>query len=319
MPYRKSKLLNSVLDNYLKNDNTIKFTIDYSSLYGNHPSRKVYISIFIKKNFINNMISKGYTISKVFNDILSGKQDFKMVNPDVYINVLNTADSQLYPKYFDSSTNSKLVYSFNKDNIPISSSLDESLESNISVNLFDYQKSNIMWMKNLESDIINSKLKYEFSILKGITASNHNYQKLNYEGNEYLLKKETSSDFYTPFHHDDIYGNIKGKVTIPGGVICDEVGLGKTLSTVSHIVTQIEEDKKMRTDKVLEYDINNLIILPARLISQWMFELNKYIKDISKFTIVKLGTLTDVKSLNKKLAGKIKLLDIDIMLICSTY
>ena len=49
----------------------------------------------------------------------------------------------------------------------------------------------------------------------------------------------------------------------------------------------------------LEYDINNLLIIPARLVSQWMLELNKYIKDISKFNIIKVGTLTDVKNLNK--------------------
>ena len=40
------------------------------------------------------MISKGCTTARVFTDILSGKEDFKMINPDVYINVLNTPDSK---------------------------------------------------------------------------------------------------------------------------------------------------------------------------------------------------------------------------------
>ena len=314
----RSRLLTTVLDNYYKNDNTIKFAIDYSNLYMTHPMRKIYVNIFLKKNYITNMISKGCTIARVFTDILCGKEDFQMINPDVYINVLNTPDSKPGNRDFDSAYNSKLIYSFNKDNIPISSSLDESLESNININLFDYQKSNIMWMKNLENDITSKKLEYNFTILKGLTASNRNYLKLNYEDKEYLLKKSVYGNYYTPYHQDDIYDKLRGKVPIPGGVICDEVGLGKTLSTVSHIVTQIEEDKRMRTYKMLEYDINNVLILPARLVSQWMFELNKYIKDISKFTVVKLGTLTDVKKLDKQLAaGKINLLDIDILLVCS--
>jgi SNF2 family DNA or RNA helicase len=317
-----SKLLSNILDNYYKIYNNIKFVIDYSSLFAhyNNPSirKSIYVSIFLKKNFINNIISRGYKISDVFFKTFGNKNVFKLVNPDVYINVLNTNDSKLSNRHFDNSFNSNLIYSFNKDDIPISSTLDESLESNININLFDYQKSNIMWMKNLENDITNSKLNYDFSVLKGICSlNNDNYYDVKYEDNHYMLEKTDNGRAYQVHHYDDIVKSLRGKISIPGGVICDEVGLGKTLSIVSHIVTQIEEDKGMRNEGILKYDINNLLILPGRLVSQWIFELNKYIKDISKFNIVKLGTLTDVKALDKKLAaGKIKLQEIDILIVC---
>lgn len=319
------KLLSSILDNYYKSNNNIKFLIDYTKLlssYTNSSSsiiRSIYVRIFLKSNFVNNVIRKGYTISEVYFNTFGNKNKFELVNPDVYINVLNTIDSKLSNRNFDNDCNSNLIYSFNKDDIPISSTLDESLESNISINLFDYQKSNIMWMKNLENDITNSKINYDFSVLKGIySLDNHNYHDVKYEGNHYMLKKIDNGRSYQVHHYDDIIKSLRGKISIPGGVICDEVGLGKTLSTVSHIITQIEDDKRMRKDGILTYDINNLLVLPGRLVSQWMFELNKYIKDISKFNIVKLGTLTDVKALDKKLVnGKIKLQEIDILIVCS--
>ena len=122
-----------------------------------------------------------------------------------------------------------------------------------------------MWMKILKGIVTDNLTNYDFTIIKNIINKDTGIcYDMNYENKRYLLQKNTSEK-YSINYYDDIMNNIKSKVSIPGGVICDEVGLEKTLSTVSHIVTQLDEDKNMKKDGILKYDINNLLIIPAKI------------------------------------------------------
>ena len=182
-------------------------------------------------------------------------------------------------------------------------------------------------MKELEAKIVNKSLKYKSFVTNYhdscyYSSKYNNFYRFNSTVPELqgiVLKKPSSND---DNFNIDLISNIESsynkEVLLPGGVICDEVGLGKTLSTVSHLITSLEQDKQMKKDGLLKYDINNLIILPSRLISQWIFEINKYVNDIKKINIYKIATLTDIKQLEKKLvANKISLEEIDIVVMCS--
>ena len=74
--------------------------------------------------------------------------------------------------------------------------------------------------------------------------------------------------------------NNKYCLSLQGGIIADEVGLGKTFSTISHLINQIYRDKMLKTNEEhinYNYDCNNLIIVPARLVTQWKLEFKKCI------------------------------------------
>jgi len=104
--------------------------------------------------------------------------------------------------------------------------------------------------------------------------------------------------------YDTIIHKYISSVYLSGGVIADEVGLGKTLQAFTHILMNIENDKINRKDKTikgLNYDNNNLVILPSRLVSQWYDEFIKYIKSNHKdyIKVCKICSIHDIKKLDK--------------------
>lgn len=317
--YSKFQLLVYLLDNSNRFGESFKIKYNYFSNI-NH-NNKVELMLLIKKGIISKSVESKDFMNHIMVSNMVIKR-MKLVNSAVYINVLNTEKSKVQLEYYDDKSTERPVYTYNKDKLSVSPELDTLLKSSINVDLFDYQKSNVVWMKNIEDNIVNDKLKYKFNILKDCSSlKNDDYFVTNYENKKIVLKKNYcigQSIKYKLMDYEDLKVETQSKVSIPGGVLCDEVGLGKTLSTVSHIITQLETDKHMKETGIIKYDINNLLILPARLVSQWIFEINKYIKDPSKVNIVKVATLTDVKKLDKQLAAnKISYDKIDILIICA--
>lgn len=151
----------------------------------------------------------------------------------------------------------------------------------------------------------------------GSNLSNH----YNYDSN--IIDKITSFDEY------------RAANTVPvqlcGGAICDEVGLGKTLSVISSIIMKKRDDmvkygkyKKALGEVVCKLDENiyqdyvdpletgfehnNLIIVPSRLTSQWESEIQKYCKDKFKLHVKVLAGIQAVKNLEKELGEFYELL-----------
>ena len=113
-------------------------------------------------------------------------------------------------------------------------------------------------------------------------------------------------------------------IQLCGGALCDEVGLGKTLSIISHLIVKMKNDmlkysryKSRMADLLPELDetptmdfcdpletgfeYNNLIIVPSRITSQWESEIEKYCKDKFKLRVKVLVSITTIKNLEKEL------------------
>ena len=124
---------------------------------------------------------------------------------------------------------------------------------------------------------------------------------------------------------DDYIKSHSKPIELCGGALCDEVGLGKTLSIISHLVVKMQHDmykysryqNKMREvveqikvnpkmhfdDPLLDYgfEFNNLIIVPSRLTSQWESEIEKYVKNKFNLRAKVLVGIASVKILEKEL------------------
>ena len=132
-------------------------------------------------------------------------------------------------------------------------------------NQYEYQKNNIDWMIQQEYNITNTKLYNTFRL----PVDNYVYTipdinvKLITDNEGYILNMDSH--------------NISIKLN--GGVLCDEVGLGKTFSMLSLVAEQLEPSNPP-----------TLIICPPRLCTQWIEEMNKtydfkykLIRDIRQF------------------------------------
>lgn len=172
----------------------------------------------------------------------------------------------------------------------------------INAKLFSYQKRNITWLDNVERDIRNGKHKLKTKRL-GIYNSidNRNIKVSRSEILEYTIN---NNNFRTLSLDDGnnviLPPNIDNDIEISGGIIADEVGLGKTLTIISHLVNQYEQDK---LDYLAgHFDCDNLIIIPSRLLNQWLFEIEKYVPS-HLFNVIPIATINDIKkySANKHL------------------
>ena len=153
----------------------------------------------------------------------------------------------------------------------------------LSVFPYQHQKENIFWMAQHENDIRKNKFEYTYK-----NDININYTTINNSDISYKYR-------------NDIYGNAmvqftkkceaSDTVTFNGGILADDVGLGKTLCCLANVVFDIVNQNPN------EYDLNTLILLPSRLIGQWHFELNKYLNKSgqNKIKIHSITTITDVR------------------------
>ena len=190
------------------------------------------------------------------------------------------------------------------------SSIDtSSYLSKLAIKPLPYQKKNIAWMKNHEMDILKKKFKFKF-------LEKPDFYYYNFKKDECIVKtyyentsNPNSEGKLCLLSRKKIISTYKDYLYLNGGILSDQVGLGKTLSCISHIVNQIsfdnletidnndndgDSDDKEPIEKT--YDANTLIILPPRLIDQWIFEIKKYIKpDVLKdIKIKKVTSISDI-------------------------
>lgn len=146
-----------------------------------------------------------------------------------------------------------------------------------------------------------------------ITTLNISHQKNNYE--------RAYEHVYGHFNYElkdskeAALNSIKGgKVRMKGGIIADDVGLGKTLTTISYLVANRDKDRQAVASG--NADLGTLVILPNRLVAQWKHEIGNYLKDGKYLKIRSIGTITDIKKLEKLSIEKLK--EIDIFLVSNT-
>ena len=136
---------------------------------------------------------------------------------------------------------------------------------------YDYQKCNIVWMKELEDSTTQN-----FKISSFLSSSKDSIYKIN-SIDDFLIT-DSKGNFIKPENMDqfDVIPN--------GGVLCDNIGLGKTSSMIGLI-----------NESLIEGEKPSLIICPTRLCKQWGDEIDT-ICDL-KYKII--STITQFRSLKK--------------------
>ena len=206
----------------------------------------------------------------------------------------------------------------------------------LKIKLYEYQKNNIKWMKELENCINLDLNKLYFHNTTGF--------------NQYYINSIDKYMYYDQIQNNESVryrlidlDNIDTKcldITLKGGVLADEVGLGKTLSMVSLILNNPSKEIKIKKNNSSELngkkkkkkiigtidadlliddeDIYNchatLIICPNRLCCQWQEEIYKYIKDNVDLNIILITTITQYNKITKK-----DLYNADIVILSFTF
>lgn len=238
---------------------------------------KIMNSSYNKSNITLNL--KIYIKKEVLNNIINNKIHRKWIYEFFNFNSENT--SLLNYKDFSN-------YTFLIDNRKFEYTIKEIKKLNIKP--FEYQFNNLKWMNYVENLKDNNNYydylgNIDFCYLKNVNIPNKNLVFLSNNSTLCELKDINDHSFISKY---------KKKFYTNGGILSDEVGLGKTLSSLLLILSKEKEDKK----KIFDY--NNLIITPNRLVEQWYIELISYVS--KRLKIIKILTISDIKK---------KLYDID--------
>ena len=319
---------------------------------------------YVSKKVLNDLInmkiqSDLFTLSRLFSITTTDKykdNDYKINNHETnktyeisnkssktYHKLCRFLDKNINLKLFDYQKNNllwmlELEDKINKQNLIIDTysnpytivDCDYYSNSIDNVKAFIYNlKSHIPEVLNKNYIIMNDYQKYYISLqnsrmvttnkslLVSVNANNkQHYNRSLYNNNLNVVESILKPDVYKKKY-------IK-KIAFCGGAICDEVGLGKTLTIISHLVIKLKHDMlnynnyKKEVNDLLKtpnleqsevfidpldkgFEFNNLIIVPSRLTSQWENEIEKYVKDKFNLRAKVLVGINNIKSLEKEL------------------
>lgn len=169
----------------------------------------------------------------------------------------------------DSKINEYVKFITDKAVLPVDYTNDNKIVDipTLKIKLFDYQKCSIYWM--LEREKAQPKIYY--NIRKELVIGDVYFD--NYVG-KFNLKCNRSN------------------VTMNGGALIDEVGLGKTLQMISVALLNPQPPGIYHPLKSKA----TIIICPNQLCTQWENEIKDRITDVDKYKIVKIATKNDLNS-----------------------
>ena len=175
---------------------------------------------------------------------------------------------------------------------------------------YNYQYNNVSWMISTENNIDLKLHTYDFFNKSTLSIYTLNNIKYYYDKNNHILYSEQSLNNYKIFYKKFIFN---------GGVLCDEVGIGKTLSSIYLIIYTLKNNvisypDNLDEDDLLSYKANNItiVICPKRLVQHWSDEFKKFIKE-DKINVYEFHTIVDTV-LNKNRTLK-KILNNDVLII----
>ena len=226
----------------------------------------------------------------------------------IYLDLCNLKNPIYYNEYIVKALQSYIhknkTVKFNKHNIPAKNEIIEEKFPELEIELFQYQKNNVVWMNNLEKLTDLGLNKYEYYI-----KEDNNCQKIKVKNTELYMNKTSGIVFSDIGKLFDTH-----ELKLNGGVLHDEVGLGKTFSCLTHIIRSLGRelktvDKKKKKDDGDEDDVEyeyeddlfvsnaTLVICPARLCAQWEDELYKLVGKNKDIRIHTISTIVNYKKL----------------------
>lgn len=113
----------------------------------------------------------------------------------------------------------------------------------LKINLYEYQNNNIKWMKELENCI-------DLGLNKLYFHNTNSLERYYIESiNKYIYYDHINSDQPSEYRLIDLDDSdiTRLNITLKGGVLADEVGLGKTLSMISLILDNPSKEIKFKT------------------------------------------------------------------------
>ena len=238
------------------------------------------VCLYVSKQLLNDLIS-----SNIAGDLFTFSRFYKIKMEDRF-------QDESY-KIINHSINTTHKLPVTNQQNPIKNpiqKLQNFIDSKLALNLFEYQKNNVLWMLKTEDDIdarkltVNSfvgdfelnfdhiediriylhnlKIRCPEAFLKNYTVI-HNNQKhvidirntatiaqsasimsiLNAENYRNMNNYDHDLDVIEKIlpHEEYIQAHSK-PIEMCGGALCDEVGLGKTLSIISHLVIKMKDD-----------------------------------------------------------------------------
>jgi len=266
-------------------------------------NKKLCIDLLIKTTYLDKIMNSNLYISSYMIHLL-----FNTQSPiETYIMIKNKFIIREYNKKADKENG--LI---NKPNNKNENEKDSDFNKinhyfNNSIKLFSHQKDNLIWMNSIEKKVQESTLNQTILInpnFDSIVIDNYhprtNYVFLN---EKCLLEKDKkkSLSINKIYNQQDIINTYNLNVQFTGGILADSVGLGKTLTCVSHIITSEFIYQKEQNKSPKNFQANNLIIVPNRIVEQWYLEIEKYLtkEEFKKLGIKKIMTLSDIKKIKE--------------------
>ena len=217
---------------------------------------KLYINIYIDKLFLLDIYENKISVPELIYQIIIDKSLSHLNSQKVFHNNLNDTSS------FSKELNMK---SYKR-------------------NLFDHQKRNINWMIDVERKIRNNCLFF-------------NYYDMDTENTAKYHLKSIDENLYLDTKNRNILDTKRmctKTLNVIGGMLCDEVGLGKT----SSMIGLIKSDSCAKN--------TTLVVCPRRICKQWLEEIDK----TTSLNSLIIYSIKQIKLLNKK---KIKEYDVVIV------
>jgi SNF2 family DNA or RNA helicase len=224
------------------------------------------------------------------------KLSFKLINNNLvvtiwilidYLDRLSTGKKapELIKTMINSFYGHQLVVNYPDSMIPTSEIVEDiscdEIERCLKIKPYKYQLNNLQWLQNIEKKVDDGKT----NIYEYVSSRNYRSIYLHKYGSIYITKDNR-------IYNDSTVKTIKYRYN--GGVLCDQVGLGKTLS-MSLLLVADKLDSKIILCKPDSYKGKNLIICPRRLVAQWKSEIKKYTDHVK---VLEISTMTHVKKVD---------------------
>jgi len=260
-PYRSTNIF--LYDNI---DKFLKIKLDYNN-------NSLNLLIFINNNILFNipdLIIKSqqqYPVlindTDVYYDIIKNLHNFiiEMINHKNFYSDEYDEYDDYYDTIKDFPNNEILLEDFNSINNN-NINIDIEFSKNYKRDLYKYQENNVKNMIYKEWLVDNDKLILKYNK----TNKNIFYYKLpdynDIENNNFLLFEIHKYQGLRTILDNNIF--TQKYINIQGGILCDEIGLGKTFTMLSLITEQLNNNEN-----------TTLIITPKRLCYQWEDEIKK--------------------------------------------